>query len=240
MPRATTAACEVIPPRAVSTPSAICMPATSSGLVSMRTRTTGSPRAAHSAASSAPNTTRPTAAPGEAPSPCAITRRSAAASKVSWSSSSSFSGSCRNSASGSSNTPSSTRSTAIVTMARPVRLPERVCSTQSLPCWTVNSTSCISPKCSSSRAQAATSSPCTTGMRSSSELPGAPSPALRPCGVRMPATTSSPCAFTRYSPLSRAAPVAGSRVKTTPVAQSSPRLPKTIACTLTAVPQLEG
>ena len=36
-------------------------------------------------------------------------------------------------------------------------------------------------------------------------------------GVRMPATTSSPCAFSRNSPKSTRSPVAGSRVKQTPV-----------------------
>ena len=35
-------------------------------------------------------------------------------------------------------------------------------------------------------------------------------------------------------------PVDGLREKATPVAQSSPILPNTIACTLTAVPQLAG
>ena len=35
-------------------------------------------------------------------------------------------------------------------------------------------------------------------------------------------------------------PVEGSRVKATPVAQSSPMLPNTMAWTLTAVPQLAG
>jgi hypothetical protein len=35
-------------------------------------------------------------------------------------------------------------------------------------------------------------------------------------------------------------PVDGSRVKQTPVAQSSPMLPNTMACTFTAVPQLAG
>ena len=35
-------------------------------------------------------------------------------------------------------------------------------------------------------------------------------------------------------------PVAGLRVNATPVAQSSPRLPKTIACTVTAVPHVSG
>ena len=40
MPRATTAACEVMPPRVVRMPSAACMPWMSSGEVSTRTRMT--------------------------------------------------------------------------------------------------------------------------------------------------------------------------------------------------------
>src|SRR5262249_9466540 len=40
MPRATTAACEVMPPRVVRMPSEACMPWISSGLVSTRTRIT--------------------------------------------------------------------------------------------------------------------------------------------------------------------------------------------------------
>ena len=59
-------------------------------------------------------------------------------------------------------------------------------------------------------------------------------------GVRMPATTSSPWAFIRYSPYSFFSPVEGLRVKATPVPQSSPMLPKTMPCTLTAVPQSPG
>ena len=51
----------------------------------------------------------------------------------------------------------------------------------------------------------------------------------------MPATTSSPCALTRYSPLKMSSPVAASRVKATPVAEVSPMLPKTIICTF-AIP----
>ena len=66
MPRATTAACDVLPPRLVSTPSAAIIPDRSSGLVSRRTRTTFSPRSAHFTASSDENTALPTAAPGEA------------------------------------------------------------------------------------------------------------------------------------------------------------------------------
>ena len=52
----------------------------------------------------------------------------------------------------------------------------------------------------------------------------------------MPATTSSPCAFISTSPYSVFSPVFGSRVKQTPVPEVSPRLPKTICTTLTAVP----
>ena len=55
-------------------------------------------------------------------------------------------------------------------------------------------------------------------------------------GVRMPETTSSPCAFIRYSPKKACSPVAGLRVKPTPVPEVSPMLPKTMHCTLTAVP----
>ena len=69
MPRATTAACEVLPPRLVRVPRAATMPWRSSGLVSSRTRMTSSPRSLHSTAVSASSTTRPTAAPGEALTP---------------------------------------------------------------------------------------------------------------------------------------------------------------------------
>ena len=57
-------------------------------------------------------------------------------------------------------------------------------------------------------------------------------------GVRTPATTSSPCAFIKNSPISFFSPVAGSRVNATPVPDVSPMLPNAIICTLTAVPQL--
>ena len=60
------------------------------------------------------------------------------------------------------------------------------------------------------------------------------------CGVRMPATTSSPCALTRNSPKKRRSPLEGSRVKQTPVPELSPRLPNTMAMTVTAVPQSSG
>ena len=55
-------------------------------------------------------------------------------------------------------------------------------------------------------------------------------------GVRTPATTSSPWALIRYSPNRAFSPVAGLRVKATPVPEL-PELPKTMDCTLTAVPQ---
>ncbi len=52
-PRATTAAWDTSPPRDVRMPSDACMPCTSSGDVSLRTRMTLAPAAAASAASSA-------------------------------------------------------------------------------------------------------------------------------------------------------------------------------------------
>mmetsp|Transcript_33396 Transcript_33396/g.72869 ORF Transcript_33396/g.72869 Transcript_33396/m.72869 type:complete len:220 (+) Transcript_33396:1031-1690(+) len=68
-PRATTAAWEVMPPRAVRMPSEADMPPTSSGLVSVRTRMQGMPAAFVITAASPENTTWPTAAPGEAGRP---------------------------------------------------------------------------------------------------------------------------------------------------------------------------
>ena len=59
-------------------------------------------------------------------------------------------------------------------------------------------------------------------------------------GVRTPATTSSPWAFIMNSPQKIFSPVAGSRVKATPEPEFSPVLPKTIDCTLTAVPHSTG
>ncbi len=77
MPRATTAAWLVMPPRAVRMPLAACMPWMSSGLVSARTRITSRFSAASFSASSAVNTASPVAAPGEAARPIAICSRGA-------------------------------------------------------------------------------------------------------------------------------------------------------------------
>lgn len=146
-------------------------------------------------------------------------------------------------------------SIAIFTIAVPVRFPARVCSIHSLPCWMVNSISCMSLKYSSSFCSISKSSLAHSGIvssrdgyfnaRSSSEIPcnfahrREPSSVI--CnGVRMPATTSSPCALIRYSPVKISSPVAGSRVKATPVAEVFPMFPKTIACTFTAVPHSSG
>ncbi len=72
MPRATTAAWLVLPPRLVRMPWAAIMPCRSSGLVSRRTRITFSPWAASSTARAESNTALPTAAPGDALIPLAI------------------------------------------------------------------------------------------------------------------------------------------------------------------------
>ncbi len=74
MPRATTAACEVLPPREVRMPSAAIMPSRSSGLVSRRIRMTCSPERDHFTAVYESKTALPTAAPGEAVMPQPIRR----------------------------------------------------------------------------------------------------------------------------------------------------------------------
>ena len=146
MPRATTAACEVIPPRAVSIPSAAFIPAKSSGEVSIRTIITLCPSSCHFAASSAKKTICPVAAPGDAGSPRVRTLACANASlsNTGCNSSSSLFGSQRKMAVFSSISPSFSKSIAIFTIAVPVRLPLRVCKNQSFPSCTVNSISCIS------------------------------------------------------------------------------------------------
>ncbi len=141
--RATTAACDVAPPRAVRMPCATAIPWKSSGEVSIRTRTTRSPLATHSTAVSASNTARPTAAPGDALSPLAMRGAFARAPGSNWSrrSWSTCAGSIRPSASSFEMTPSATRSVAIRTAAAAVRLALRVWSMYSLPRSIVNSRS---------------------------------------------------------------------------------------------------
>ncbi len=144
MPTATIAAWLVLPPRAVRMPWASIMPWKSSGVVSSRTRITCSPALPRRSASSAVKQTAPTAAPGEALTP--LPRGSGAFSRSSWGSRSwrTWSGSTSDtSASCSLRTPSSTRSTAMRTIAWALRLPLRVCSMKSAPSSMVNSTSCM-------------------------------------------------------------------------------------------------
>ncbi len=133
MPRATTAAWDVMPPRVVRIPSAACMPWMSSGLVSTRTRMTLRPALRAASASSDENTISPEAAPGEAGRPVARMRRSAFGSIVGWRSWSSAAGSTRFTASSCEIRPSLARSTAMRSAALAVRLPLRVWSIQSLP-----------------------------------------------------------------------------------------------------------
>ena len=113
MPRATTAAWEVMPPRVVRMPSAACMPWMSSGEVSTRTRMTGRPAFFAASASSEVNTISPQAAPGEAGRPVASTLRSAFGSMVGWRSWSREVGSIRATASSREIRPSAARSTAM-------------------------------------------------------------------------------------------------------------------------------
>ncbi len=145
-PRATSAACEVMPPRAVRMPWAARIPSTSSGLVSSRTRITCLPAWVQSTASLAVSTTWPTAPPGPAGRP--LTRIfasfSLAGSMMGCSSSSICAGVIRVTASSASISLSRAISTAMRTAAGPLRLPTRHCSIHSLPRSMVNSRSSMS------------------------------------------------------------------------------------------------
>ncbi|MPN53426.1 hypothetical protein SDC9_201090 [bioreactor metagenome] len=146
MPRATTAAWLVMPPRTVRMPWELCIPSMSSGLVSSRTRITFLPRPTHFITSSAENTTRPVAAPGEAgkPLPMGLVLFRILMSNWGWSSASNCLGSTVMTASSSVIMPSSTRSHAIFSAAAAVRLPLLVWSMKSFFASMVNSISCIS------------------------------------------------------------------------------------------------
>ena len=128
IPRATSAACEALPPSEVRIPRAAWKPATSSASVYGRTRITSRPAAAASTASAAVNTTSPFAAPGEALTPSASTSKSAAGSNVGCSSASSPPASIVPIACAASSSPSSTASQAKRTAACAGRLALRVWS----------------------------------------------------------------------------------------------------------------
>ena len=146
IPRATSAACEALPPSEVRIPLAAWKPATSSASVNGRTRITSRPSAAACdrvgggeddlalggarrgghAARPAPRT-RPAGRRSGAAARRASRRRSSAAPAAL------------------SSSPSSTASTAKRTAACAGRLALRVCSMYSRPSSTVNSVSCMSP-----------------------------------------------------------------------------------------------
>ena len=126
IPRAIRAACEDLPPSAVSTPRAAWKPATSSASVNRRTRITSSPASAWRTAFSAVNTIAPWAAPGEAGTPRASSVGSSSGLKVGCRSASSASASIVASASGRPSSPSSTASQANLTEACAGRFAARV------------------------------------------------------------------------------------------------------------------
>ena len=161
------------------------MPCTSSGEVSTRARITLWPCALRCTASSASNTSSPEAAPGEAGRPLASTVFSALGSSVGCSSWSSWSALMLVTACSRVISPSSAMSTAILSAACVERLPERVCSMNSLPSCTVNSMSWMSWKCASSLAQAAFSSANTSGMSAFERRPLGVRGAARGLGQRL-------------------------------------------------------
>ncbi len=147
MPRVTTAAWLVMPPREVRMPTATSMPWMSSGVVSARTRITGfflcCP--AFATASAAEKTICPTAAPGRG--------RQAVRDhfdllrflvEMGHQEIVELVGLDAKDGGLLVDQPSPTMSRAMCTAARPVRLPLRVCSMYSLRSWMVNSKSCMS------------------------------------------------------------------------------------------------
>ncbi|MBV6474541.1 MAG: hypothetical protein MOGDAGHF_00001 [Rhodocyclaceae bacterium] len=127
MPRATTAAWEVLPPRLVRMPCAWKKPWMSSGLVSSRTRMMRSPARPRASAVSASKTILPEAAPGEAGRPCASDLPRKEGESCGTSSCSSTAGSTRVMARSLLISPSRNISTEVRTMARAFILPLRVC-----------------------------------------------------------------------------------------------------------------
>ena len=83
-PLATTAAWLTRPPCVVRIPFDTCMPSTSSGDVSVRTRITASSDSAARIAASAVSMMRPVAAPGDAGNPSPIGSTSSPASSDTW------------------------------------------------------------------------------------------------------------------------------------------------------------
>ena len=126
------------------------MPPTSSGEVSGRTRMTAWPALAASSARAESKMAMPVAGAGRSVeamgsrSPRVWAAFLALSSNTGCTRASTCSGVTRMRASSREINPSLTWSTAILTAARAVRLPLRVCSIQSLPRSTVNSRSCIS------------------------------------------------------------------------------------------------
>ena len=128
MPRATSAACDALPPSDVRIPRAAWKPATSSASVNGRTRITSRPSFAASTAAAAVNTTSPFAAPGDALTPVASTSKSAFGSNVGCSSASSAPASIVAIACSTLSSPSSTASQANRTAACAGRFALRVWS----------------------------------------------------------------------------------------------------------------
>ena len=136
---ATTAACELMPPRSVKMPAELCMPRISSGVVSWRTRIALSPRASAAIAALAVKNTLPVPAPVLAPIPSAICRRFALGEIWGCSISLSWRGKIRLMPSFREINSHSTNLTIIATAPRPLRSAGTASRSQTSPFSTVNS-----------------------------------------------------------------------------------------------------
>ena len=236
-PRPITAAWLVMPPRAVTTASAACMPRISSGVVSRRTRMQGSPRAALACASSAVSTIRPVAAPGLAAMPRTMRSRGASAAICRCSSADSALGGTRRIASSREITPSRASATAIATVARSDRGTRTASRIDNSPSCSVNSISISSRRRVRIRPPAAVSAANASGHRSSSEGP-------RSSRVRYSASPCRSAARPWLCALNRpaipGAPVPASTKRMTPDPLSPGPTPSAIACTTRPSPAPTG
>ena len=229
--RATTAACEVAPPRAVSTPCAAAMPWKSSGDVSMRTRMTFSPCWAISNARSALNTALPTAAPGDAFRPGGDLLGARLGGRVELVAQQ-LVDMCRLD-------PRERLALGDDALFDHVRRDAHGGRRGALagPRLEHVQPAALDRELEILHVAVVALEPAGDLLELAVDLGHPIAHVVIASGVRMPATTSSPWALVRYSPKSTFSPVFGLRVKATPVPESSPMLPKTIVTTLTAVPR---
>ena len=247
MPRATTAACDVMPPRVVRIPTAAFMPAMSSGDVSSRTRIDRLALRRHRdgvLARSARRGRRPRRGRRAGPWPRSRPSLTAAAfsfvGKIGARSWTSCSGSTRATASSASIRPSSTMSVAIAHGGEARAL--AVARLEEVELVLLDRELEVLHVAEALLEELAHALQLGVGLRHRLLRARRPEPLAfkRPRRADAGDDVLALRVGQELAVEASSRPSTGSRVKATPVAEVSPRLPKTIAWTLTAVPQSSG